>query len=70
MTNADAIVRQPLCPRCRYDLAGVVASWSSACPCAGVCSECGLDFLWPDLLRADQLAPGLIQGLLATFDED
>ncbi|ADG79631.1 putative protein OS=Tsukamurella paurometabola (strain ATCC 8368 / DSM / CCUG 35730 /CIP 100753 / JCM 10117 / KCTC 9821 / NBRC 16120 / NCIMB 702349/ NCTC 13040) OX=521096 GN=Tpau_3038 PE=4 SV=1 [Tsukamurella paurometabola] len=23
-----------------------------------------------DLLRADQLAPGLIQGLLATFDED
>jgi hypothetical protein len=54
MTNADAIVRQPLCPRCRYDLAGVVASWSSACPCAGVCSECGLDFLWPDLLRADR----------------
>lgn len=54
MTNADAIVRQPLCPRCRYDLAGVVASWRSACPCAGVCSECGLDFLWPDLLRADR----------------
>ena len=23
-----------------------------------------------ELLRADQLAPGLIQGLLATFDED
>lgn len=27
-------------------------------------------FASPDLLRADQLAPGLIQGLLATFDED
>ena len=23
-----------------------------------------------ELLRADQLAPGLVQGLLATFDED
>ena len=24
----------------------------------------------PELLRADQLAPGLVQGLIATFDED
>lgn len=27
-------------------------------------------FASADLLRADQLAPGLIQGLIATFDED
>jgi hypothetical protein len=43
----------PSCPRCGYDLSGDVASWNGAdspqCPCAGRCSECGLEFEWSDI---------------------
>lgn len=34
----------PCCPRCGYDLTGVVASWTQLCPLALTCSECGLSF--------------------------
>ncbi|MCB9846917.1 MAG: hypothetical protein H6814_00745 [Phycisphaeraceae bacterium] len=43
-------MRDPKCPRCGYDLVGVVASWSGCCPTDGVCSECGYAFAWRDLL--------------------
>lgn len=39
------------CPRCGYDLSGVIASWEGACPLEGRCSECGVDFHWGDLLN-------------------
>ncbi len=45
----------PSCPRCGYDLTGVVTSWAESCPLEGVCSECGLGFLWHDVVRADTL---------------
>ncbi|MCH7793344.1 MAG: hypothetical protein IID31_13820, partial [Planctomycetes bacterium] len=40
----------PTCPRCGYDLSGIVASWKDACPLTGICSECGLEFQWRYLL--------------------
>ncbi len=38
----------PNCPRCGYDLGGVVSMWEGAgcCPVEGRCSECGLEFEW------------------------
>jgi len=41
-----------LCPRCGYDLSGVVESWTESCPLEGVCSECGLGVVWGRVLRA------------------
>jgi hypothetical protein len=38
------------CPRCGHDLRGVIASWREACPLTGICTECGLEFAWGDLL--------------------
>lgn len=35
-----------VCPRCGYDLSGVVESWRESCPLEGVCSECGLGVEW------------------------
>ncbi len=39
------------CPRCGYDQRGVVESWADACPTTGVCTECGLEFEWRELLN-------------------
>lgn len=41
---------QPACPRCGYDLSGEIARWETSCPTDGLCTECGLDFAWRDLL--------------------
>lgn len=50
------------CPRCGYDQSGVVASWTDECPMAGVCSECGLEFEWGDVLnRSRVLLPWLYE---------
>lgn len=50
------------CPRCGYDQSGVVASWADECPMAGVCSECGLEFEWGDVLnRSRVLLPWLYE---------
>jgi hypothetical protein len=43
----------PSCPRCGYDLTGVVESWQTCCPLGGTCSECGLEFRWRELLSAE-----------------
>lgn len=45
------------CPRCAYDLSGVIASWQSACPLAGTCSECGLGFRWQDIFNEKLSGP-------------
>ncbi len=50
----DGQLEEPQCARCGYDLTGEVGSWKESCPVAGVCSECGLEFLWADALRADR----------------
>jgi hypothetical protein len=40
----------PRCPRCGYDQSGVTR-WELQCPLESRCSECGLDFLWRDVLN-------------------
>lgn len=47
----------PRCPRCGYDQSGVMATWERSCPLNGVCSECGLDFFWRDLLDPREIGP-------------
>jgi hypothetical protein len=42
---------QAECPRCGYDQSGIIAAWDHSCPLDGVCSECGLTFVWRDLLN-------------------
>ena len=45
------------CPRCGYDLRGVVAAWRESCPLSGTCAECGLTFDWEYILRPNRLTP-------------
>jgi len=57
--------RIPECPRCGYDLEGQIAAWhpagadadNAACPAAGTCPECGLDFEWRYILVEGLAAP-------------
>jgi hypothetical protein len=46
---------KPACPRCGYDQSGAIAAWerneSACCPLVGMCTECGLEFAWRDLLN-------------------
>ncbi|HZW09318.1 MAG TPA: hypothetical protein VFF69_05385 [Phycisphaerales bacterium] len=46
----------PHCPRCGYDLSGERDRWLRQCPLAGVCSECGLEFAWADVV-SERLRP-------------
>ena len=46
------------CPRCGYDLRGVVSAWEERCPLEGVCSECGLRLKWAEVLRPEAIEPG------------
>lgn len=48
--RAPAPAPPPACPRCGYDLTGQAATWADACPLAGTCSECGLNFRWSEIL--------------------
>ncbi|MHC5007070.1 MAG: hypothetical protein ACYTGF_06895 [Planctomycetota bacterium] len=50
--------REARCPRCGYDLRGVVATWAAACPLESRCSECGLDFEWAEVIGARAPRPG------------
>jgi hypothetical protein len=45
------------CPRCGYDLRGEMATWERACPIEGVCTECGLDIAWRELLNPTHIKP-------------
>ncbi len=49
----------PDCPRCRYDQSGAIATWETAgaCPLAGRCPECGLEFRWSELLCPARTIP-------------
>ena len=44
------MAQTPTCPRCGYDLSGIVASWTNSCPLAGICSECGHPLRWVEVL--------------------
>jgi len=45
------------CPRCGYDLRGVVQAWDQSCPLEGTCTECGLGFDWSRVLRSELYEP-------------
>lgn len=46
---------RPVCPRCGYEQSGAIAAWDRLdpphCPIAGLCTECGLEFEWRDVLN-------------------
>lgn len=50
-------ISKPICPRCAYDLSGIVESWKNACPLAGTCSECGLTYTWRDVISGPLRLP-------------
>jgi len=45
------------CPRCGYDQRGVVATWTETCPLSGICTECGLDINWSEVLCPEKYEP-------------
>lgn len=45
------------CPRCGYELRGVVESWHETCPMRSTCSECGYDIDWSHYFRGRATAP-------------
>jgi hypothetical protein len=50
------------CPRCGYDLSGMVTAWEASCPLVCVCSECGLESLSVDVMRPERLVlPGFVE---------
>ncbi|MCZ6837298.1 MAG: hypothetical protein O7G85_16100, partial [Planctomycetota bacterium] len=53
-SHLDSII----CPRCGYDLHGMVDSWREQCPISGNCAECGLPFDWGELLNRQLNMPG------------
>jgi hypothetical protein len=55
--DPGALAFRPLCPRCGYDLSGTCDSWTTQCPIAGVCTECGLDLLWMEVLDPIRAVP-------------
>ena len=45
------------CPRCGYDLRGAIATWTERCPLQGTCAECGLQFVWAEVLHPEKFLP-------------
>ncbi len=57
MSSKATISSVSKCPRCGYDLRGTIASWLDSCPLTGTCTECGLQFNWPEVLRPEKFEP-------------
>ncbi len=55
--SASNAVPRGECPRCGYDLSGLVATWRDSCPLDGRCSECGLNFEWANVLNPRMTTP-------------
>lgn len=53
MSKTVVLPPPPQCPRCGYDLSGIVAAWTAECPTTGTCSECGLGLEWRLILRPE-----------------
>ena len=47
----------PACPRCAYDVSGVMATWTASCPLEGTCSECGYEYQWAEVLGPMRRVP-------------
>ncbi|MEE8155884.1 MAG: hypothetical protein V3T53_13105 [Phycisphaerales bacterium] len=46
-----------MCPRCGYDLRGAIGTWADQCPLHGTCAECGLQFVWAEVLHPEKFEP-------------
>jgi hypothetical protein len=56
--GATAVAQEGIdCPRCGYDLRGMVERWREACPIDGRCGECGLHFAWGELFSQRAYMP-------------
>lgn len=44
---------RPICPKCGYDQTGEIATWDTQCPIRGICTECGLEFNWSNVMRPE-----------------
>lgn len=42
---------KPICIGCEYDQSGEIAAWTDRCPIEGQCPECGMGFLWAQMLN-------------------
>lgn len=45
------------CPRCGYDLRGAIETWKDQCPLTGICTECGLEIKWAEVLHPEKFEP-------------
>ena len=57
MRGSVAVDPKQRCPRCGYDLRGLVASWTDRCPRRESCTECGYEVDWSEQFDEHRL-PG------------
>ncbi len=55
--HSAPIALNPRCPRCGYDVRAVIDTWTDRCPMTGQCTECGLEFVWSEVLHPEKYEP-------------
>ncbi len=55
--HSSLIALNPRCPRCGYDVRAVIDTWTDRCPMTGQCTECGLEFVWSEVLHPEKYEP-------------
>lgn len=53
----NPIILTAKCPRCGYDLRGAIDTWREQCPLLGICTECGLEVKWAEVLHPEKFEP-------------
>ena len=57
VTSEQNLAGRARCPRCGYDLRGAIGTWADQCPLVGTCAECGLQFVWAEILHPEKYEP-------------
>ena len=57
VTSEQNLAGRARCPRCGYDLRGAIGTWADQCPLVGTCTECGLRFVWAEVLHPEKFEP-------------
>ena len=57
VTSEQNLAGRARCPRCGYDLRGAIGTWAGQCPLHGTCTECGLRFVWAEVLHPEKFEP-------------
>jgi hypothetical protein len=56
--GASTIAQEEItCPRCGFELRGLIESWQETCPLEGRCGECGFRFPWSELFSQRAYMP-------------